>query len=117
VHARENMLPQVRELFGRYTRTELVAKLERTGLPFAPIGKPEEMFHDPHLLASGGLAEVTLVDGTRTRLPLLPIEVDGTRPTQGGELPRPGEHSDELLGRIGLAAEDIERLRAAKVVQ
>jgi crotonobetainyl-CoA:carnitine CoA-transferase CaiB-like acyl-CoA transferase len=28
-------------------------KLERTGLPFAPIGKPEEMFDDPHLLANG----------------------------------------------------------------
>jgi crotonobetainyl-CoA:carnitine CoA-transferase CaiB-like acyl-CoA transferase len=75
------------------------------------------MFEDPHLLASGGLADVTLLDGTRTRLPLLPIEVDGIRPTQGGELPKPGQHSEELLGRIGLSAEDIERLRAAKVVK
>jgi crotonobetainyl-CoA:carnitine CoA-transferase CaiB-like acyl-CoA transferase len=115
VLARETLLPQVRELFSRYTRSELVAKLERTGLPFAPIGRPEDMFEDPHLLASGGLADVTLLDGTRTRLPLLPIEVDGTRPTQGGELPKPGQHSEELLGRIGLSAEDIERLRAAKV--
>lgn len=115
VLARETLLPQVRELFIRYTKAELVAKLERTGLPFAPIGKPEDMFDDPHLLASGGLADVTLLDGTRTRLPLLPIEVDGIRPTQGGELPKPGQHSEELLGRIGLSAEDIERLRAAKV--
>jgi crotonobetainyl-CoA:carnitine CoA-transferase CaiB-like acyl-CoA transferase len=115
VLARETLLPQVRELFSRYTRSELVAKLERTGLPFAPIGRPEDMFEDPHLLASGGLADVTLLDGTRTRLPLLPIEVDGIRPTQGGELPKPGQHSEELLGRIGLSAEDIERLRAAKV--
>jgi crotonobetainyl-CoA:carnitine CoA-transferase CaiB-like acyl-CoA transferase len=117
VLARETLLPQVRELFRRYRKSELVAKLERTGLPFAPIGKPEDMFEDPHLLASGGLADVTLADGSRTRLPLLPIEVDGIRPTQGGDLPRPGEHTDELLGRIGLSAEDIERLRATRVVQ
>jgi crotonobetainyl-CoA:carnitine CoA-transferase CaiB-like acyl-CoA transferase len=117
VLAREILLPQVRELFKRFDKAELVARLERTGLPFAPIGKPEDMFEDPHLLASGGLAEVTLVDGTRTRLPLLPIEVDGIRPTQGGDLPRPGEHTDELLARIGLSAADVARLREARVVE
>jgi crotonobetainyl-CoA:carnitine CoA-transferase CaiB-like acyl-CoA transferase len=117
VLAREILLPQVRELFKRFDKAELVARLERTGLPFAPIGKPEDMFEDPHLLASGGLAEVTLVDGTRTRLPLLPIEVDGSRPTQGGDLPRPGEHTDELLARIGLSAADVARLREARVVE
>jgi crotonobetainyl-CoA:carnitine CoA-transferase CaiB-like acyl-CoA transferase len=117
VLARETLLPQVRALFKRFDKAELVARLERTGLPFAPIGKPEDMFEDPHLLASGGLAEVTLVDGTRTRLPLLPIEVDGIRPTQGGDLPRPGEHTDELLARIGLSAEDVARLRGARIVE
>jgi crotonobetainyl-CoA:carnitine CoA-transferase CaiB-like acyl-CoA transferase len=117
VLARETLLPQVRALFKRFDKAELVARLERTGLPFAPIGKPEDMFEDPHLLASGGLAEVTLVDGTRTRLPLLPIEVDGIRPTQGGDLPRPGEHTNELLARIGLSAEDVARLRGARIVE
>jgi crotonobetainyl-CoA:carnitine CoA-transferase CaiB-like acyl-CoA transferase len=117
VLARETLLPQVRELFKGFRTAELVARLERTGLPFAPIGRPEDLFEDPHLLASGGLAEVTLVDGRRTRLPLLPIEVDGIRPTQGGDLPRAGEHTDELLARIGLSAEDVARLRGARVVE
>jgi len=117
VLARERLQPLVRGLFNRFTKVELVAKLERTGLPFAPIGKPEELFDDPHLLASGGLGPVRLADGTPTHLPLLPIELDGRRPTQGGSLPLPGEHTGEVLEALGLSAAEIARLRAERIVQ
>ncbi len=116
VAAREVLLPQVRELFKGYTKAELVPILERTGLPFAPIGKPEEMFDDPHLAASGGLGATRLPDGRETRLPILPIDMGGRRPSQGGQLARPGEHSDEVLGALGLGAGEIAALRAAGTV-
>jgi len=117
VLARDTLLPRVRELFRRYTKAGLVAKLERTGLPFAPIGRPEDMFDDPHLLASGGLGDTTLPDGTSTRLPLLPVELDGRRPTQGGGLPRPGEHTRAILAGLGLSAEAIAALADARAIQ
>jgi crotonobetainyl-CoA:carnitine CoA-transferase CaiB-like acyl-CoA transferase len=117
VLAREALLPQVRAVFKGYAKGDLIAKLERTGLPFAPIGKPEELFEDPHLLASGGLGDVTLVDGRKTRLPLLPVELDGARPTQGGTLPAVGEHTRETLAAIGVADAEIDRLSGAGVIQ
>jgi crotonobetainyl-CoA:carnitine CoA-transferase CaiB-like acyl-CoA transferase len=117
VLARETLLPKVRELFRSYAKTDLVAKLERTGLPFAPIGKPEDMFDDPHLVASGGLGDVTLADGTRTRLPLLPVELDGHRPTAGGELPSAGEHTRDVLLSLGLEAGEIDSLAADRAIQ
>ena len=110
VLARETLLPQVREVFRRYSKADLVDKLERTGLPFAPINRPEDMFEDPHLLASGGLGEVTLTDGRMTQLPLLPVELGGRRPTRGGSLPAPGEHTRELLQRLGYADAEIDRM-------
>lgn len=116
VAAREVLLPQVRDLFKSFTKAELIPKLERTGLPFAPIGKPEDMFDDPHLAASGGLGATTLPDGRATRLPILPIEMDGRRPSQGGSLARPGEHGEEVLQRLGIGAEDIAALRARNIV-
>ena len=116
VAQREALLPRVRELFKGYPRADLVAILERTGLPFAPIGKPEEMFDDPHLAANGSLGPTTLPDGRATRLPILPIEMDGRRPTQGGMLARVGEHCDEILTGLGLAPGEIADLRARKVV-
>ena len=117
VLGREALLPQVRAVFKAYAKNDLIAKLERTGLPFAPIGKPEELFDDPHLLASGGLGDVTLADGRKTRLPLLPIELDGARPTQGGTLPAVGQHTRDVLASIGVDEAEIDRLSAAGVVQ
>jgi crotonobetainyl-CoA:carnitine CoA-transferase CaiB-like acyl-CoA transferase len=116
VLARDTLLPQVRDLFKRYTKAELVEKLERTGLPFAPIGRPEDMFEDPHLLASGGLGDVTLPDGRETRLPLLPVELGGNRPSRGGALPRPGEHTLEVLRALGYSGKEIDALTAGRAV-
>jgi crotonobetainyl-CoA:carnitine CoA-transferase CaiB-like acyl-CoA transferase len=116
VKSREILLPQVRELFRKFTKAELIAKLETTGLPFAPIGKPEDMFDDPHLLASGGLADVKLPDGRESRLPVIPIEMDGQRPGRGGDLARVGQHTAGVLRDLGIADAEIASLSAAGVV-
>lgn len=79
VLARDRILPRIREMFAAMSRDELVAKLETTGLPFAPITRPDELFDDPHLNAGGGLVDVTLPGGIATRLPALPLEIDGER--------------------------------------
>ncbi len=115
VLAREVILPQVRALFGAMERAELVATLERIGLPFAPITRPDELFDDPHLNA-GGLVDVTLADGTATKLPTLPLELDGERMQAGRDIPRIGEDTDRLLERAGYSGADITRLRAAAIV-
>jgi len=75
------------------------------------------MFDDPHLLASGGLGDVTLADGTRTRLPLLPVELDGHRPTAGGNLPSVGEHTRDVLLSLGLETSEIDSLAADRAIQ
>ena len=42
-----------------------MSRFERVGLPYAPITRPEELFDDPHLLATGGLAPITVpADGS-----------------------------------------------------
>jgi crotonobetainyl-CoA:carnitine CoA-transferase CaiB-like acyl-CoA transferase len=83
VLARDRIMPQIRELISDFTRAEVIAKLEGAGLPFAPIGRPEELFDDPHLAASGGLENVMLDNGTKTRLPTIPIMMNGQRPSCG----------------------------------
>jgi crotonobetainyl-CoA:carnitine CoA-transferase CaiB-like acyl-CoA transferase len=110
-------MPKVRALLKRFTKAQLIAKLDGSGLPFAPIGKPEELFDDPHLAASGGLVPVTLPGGEGTRLPALPIEMDGQRFNTRGDLPDIGEHSRAVLADLGLSESDIERLVGEGAVQ
>jgi crotonobetainyl-CoA:carnitine CoA-transferase CaiB-like acyl-CoA transferase len=110
VLARDRIMPQIRALVSGYTRAEIIAKLEGSGLPFAPIGKPEELFDDPHLAASDGLETVELDDGTETRLPTLPLMMGGARPSTQTRLPEAGADSRALLITLGYSADEIDQL-------
>ena len=116
VAARERTIPRIAEVLRRYTRAELMAKCETLGLPYAPIGKPAELFDDLHLNASGGLVPVTLPDGHETKLPALPIALDGERLGLRRDLPRAGEHGAAILREMGYAETEIARLRDAGVL-
>ena len=100
VRAREVLLPPIRAIFGAMTREELTLKLEQIGLPFAPINRPEDLFNDPHLQA-GGLLEVTIPGGDGTKLPALPIEIDGARMKLRYDIPLQGADMDSILREIG----------------
>jgi crotonobetainyl-CoA:carnitine CoA-transferase CaiB-like acyl-CoA transferase len=115
VQARDRIMPQIRTLIGDMTRDEVIAKLDGTGLPFAPIGKPEELFDDPQL-AKGGMEPVTLADGTDTRLPTIPLEMGGKRPVRAHAMPAPGADSRDVLTALGYAEDRIERLLSAGAV-
>jgi len=116
VEQRPRIIPIVTALFARMTKPELLAKCEELGLPFAPITKPEDLFEDPHLKASGGLTDITLMNGTRTQVPILPIEMDGRRFRKRLDLPKVGEHTSELLADLGYDRQEIADLVARKVV-
>ena len=113
VKKREIIMPQIRELVSGYTRAEIIEKLDGTGLPFAPIGKPEELFDDPHLAASGGLEEVRLDTGEETRLPALPLTMGGDRPARRAELSAAGAETAQVLADLGYEAAEVERILAS----
>ncbi len=117
VLARGEIMPAVRARLKQFTKAELLARLDGSGLPFAPIGRPEDLFEDPHLLASGGLAPVTLPDGQATLLPLIPVEMEGARPGADGTLAGIGDHSEALLASLGYPPDAISRLLANGMVQ
>jgi crotonobetainyl-CoA:carnitine CoA-transferase CaiB-like acyl-CoA transferase len=116
VEARPRLLPIVSAIFAGMAKQELMDKCEALGLPFAPIAKPEDLFVDPHLNASGGLAPVTLNNGVKTRVPTLPIEMDGVRFGTRSDVPQVGEHTRELLAGLGYDTEAIAGLVAQGVV-
>ncbi|AUX69102.1 formyl-CoA transferase [Porphyrobacter sp. HT-58-2] len=111
VAARDRIIPEIRTLIATMTRAEVIAKLDGSGLPFAPIGKPEDLFDDPHL-QHGGLEDVTLDNGTQVRLPTIPLEMAGTRIGAPQELPTPGRDAREVLERLGYDEERIAALIA-----
>ena len=117
VCAREWMMPLLKSRMVGYSAAELGAVFEQNGLPFALITKPEDLFDDPHLLANGGLAAMTLPDGRATQAPLMPITMGGERPRIRLDPPRLGEHTNALLAELGYAREQIAEVQNARMAK
>lgn len=105
--ARDRIMPMLRELFGAMSRDELMSSCDEIGLPFAPITKPHELFDDPHLNQSGNLLDITLPNGTKTRIPGLPIEMAGRRTGIRHDLPKTGEQGADILKEAGFSESEI----------
>ena len=120
VRLRSTLLPELRERLARHGAAELAAVFEKAGLPFAPIRKPEELYDDEHLTATGGLADITLPDGERAgttaQTTLFPFTMDGRRLGVRLQPPKLGEHTGELLGVLGYGIDEVEALRVGHVV-
>ena len=76
----------------------------RAGLPFAPIRKPEDLYDDPHLLATGGLADVRAARRRQGRARPSRPRCSRSRWAAsawacGCDPPRLGEHTPRAAGR------------------
>ena len=120
VQQRAGLMPQLRERLALRSAADLAAVFESAGLPFAPIRKPEELYGDEHLLATGTLADITLHDGERagqtTQTTLLPFTLDGKRLGVRMNPPTKGQHTDDVLAGLGYDAAQIEAMRVNAVV-
>jgi crotonobetainyl-CoA:carnitine CoA-transferase CaiB-like acyl-CoA transferase len=123
VQARDWLLPLLRETLAPRTAAEISALFEAQGLPFAPITRPQDLFDDPHLAATGGLAPMTLPadasgagQAIATRAPLLPLTLDGQRLPLRAPPPAVGEHTQALLRGLGYGDVEIAALLTDNVV-
>lgn len=116
VKRKEELVPIVQQTFMNYTKSELMEKLEHTGLPFAPITEPTDLFDDLHLNASGGLLDLNIPDGNKTSLPALPIEMDGKKLGVRHDLPKIGEQTETILIENGFSAEKIKQFKSDGII-
>ncbi|MEJ8814223.1 CaiB/BaiF CoA-transferase family protein [Variovorax ureilyticus] len=117
---RPRLLRTISERIARRSAAELAGVMEKAGLPFAPIRKPQDLYDDEHLLATGGLADMRLSDGPKAgemvKTTLLPVTLDGHRLGVRLDPPRLGQDTAELLKGLGCSDAEVEALRERKVV-
>jgi crotonobetainyl-CoA:carnitine CoA-transferase CaiB-like acyl-CoA transferase len=116
IDASEWLLPELEQFFGDMTKTEIILKCDEAEIPFSPISHPEDLFNDPQLNEADSLVEVTLEDGRKTKLPRLPILIEGDDLGLRMEAPKIGEHTQNLLHDIGYTDDVIQRLVDTKVI-
>jgi len=123
VRARDWLLPVLRERLAPLPAAQIAERFEARGLPFAPITQPQQLFDDPHLAATGGLAPVRLPadasgagHAVDTRTPLLPLTLDGQRLPLRSPPPGIGEQGRALLQPLGYDDAAIDALAVAGVL-
>lgn len=102
VAVRPALLQTLGETLRHQALEPLCDRLQAAGLPYAKVVRPDQLVHDEHLLASGGLAPMATEDGD-TQVVLLPLLMGGRRPGVRHPLPRVGEHTDSVLAALGSA--------------
>lgn len=116
IAARGRLMPEIRTLLAGLSRAEIFRRAQQADLPFAPVAKPEDLFEDPHLLATGHLA-ASHVGGLAVQVPAQPFQLDGRRYSVRRDPPPAGADGREILTRCGLAATEIAALERAGVVR
>jgi crotonobetainyl-CoA:carnitine CoA-transferase CaiB-like acyl-CoA transferase len=100
---REELIGRLAALTKRWSRADLLAKLESVQVPAGPINPLDQVFADPQVVHRGmrierpsAAAKAGTIPGVRT-----PIIIDGQPMAAERASPRLGEHTAEILREIG----------------
>jgi crotonobetainyl-CoA:carnitine CoA-transferase CaiB-like acyl-CoA transferase len=90
--------------------------LAGVGVPCAPINSIAQLLDHPHTKATGIIVEYEHQAAGRLKGIGHPVLIDGAERHAGFPPPMLGQHTDDVLGEMGLSAEAISELRRARVI-
>lgn len=114
---RPRLMPMLRAVFAEMTTQDAIALCEQARIPFSPIAQPEDLFDDAHLAATDGLLPTSLPNGVKTRLPRLPIRIDGEAFDLTRDPPAAGQDTEALLREYGYSDPEIGGMIGRDVVR
>ena len=109
---REGMLETFRAAFRTRTQAEWLAELGEKDICFGPVNDIEQMLADPQLRHRGMIVEQPGGPPTLGN----PVKLSDTPAALRTPPPLFGQHTEEVLGQLGLDGAAIERLRADGVI-
>ena len=113
VENRETLVPRLERIFREREVSEWTRRLGDAEVPCGAVRSVPEALASPEAVDRG---MVTRLEASRGPLPrLAPVVRDGSTP--GRPPPGLGEHTDEVLGEIGYAEEEIANLRDEGVIR
>ena len=116
VAARGWLPGRIAEEMRRYSSAELLTRLERARVPFAPLRRPDQLVDDPHLLAANQFVDTPLPGGKTAKLPKLPVKSTAYELELRRRAPMLGEHTREVLLEYGLSQDEIDALASRRVI-
>ncbi|MGY2194502.1 CaiB/BaiF CoA transferase family protein [Pseudomonas pergaminensis] len=95
----------------------VLSALEAAEVPAGRIYSVADIVSDPHYQARDMLLNAELPGGVSVKMPGIVPKLSDTPGGVNWQGPSLGQHTDEILGSLGLAGADIQRLKTSGVVQ
>ncbi len=108
---------RVENILATGSTAEWVTRLEAATVAAGPIYEFHEVFEDPQVRHLGLVAEMDQPGRGRVRILGFPGRASATPPRIERPAPLLGQHTAEVLGELGLAREQIDRLTGAGVIE
>ena len=106
----------LQETFRTMPRRYWLPRLDENEIPNAPINTVEEVFEDPQIRHMGIPRQIEHPKMGTTNLIGSPINLSGTPAQFFRPAPLLGEHTEEILNRLGYDAESIQALRGTGAI-
>lgn len=107
----------IEEWTKKHTVKEAVSEILAAGIPAGPINNVSDIVNDEHIAkAREMIVEVDHPVMGRVILNGTPIKMDESKPHIHMPSPTLGQHNEEVLSSIGYSKEQIDELRAKKII-
>jgi crotonobetainyl-CoA:carnitine CoA-transferase CaiB-like acyl-CoA transferase len=113
---RKETLDHVQAALAQHSATHWNDALTAVGVPCAPINSIAQLLDHPHTGASDIIVEYEHQTAGRLKGVGHPVLIDGAAREAGLPPPMLGQHTDDVLGEMGLSAETIGELRRSRVI-
>jgi formyl-CoA transferase len=95
---------------------EILAIMEEAEVPAGRIYSAADIAGDPHFVARGMIEQVMAGDGEPLKVPGIVPKLSATPGAIRTPAPKLGEHTDEVLERLGFSAAEIGKLRQQNII-
>jgi crotonobetainyl-CoA:carnitine CoA-transferase CaiB-like acyl-CoA transferase len=116
VENRSTLDALIGEALAQDTAERWVAKLKAVGVPCGRINTVAQALEDPHTAARRMIETVTHPTIGELKMLGIPFKLSDTPAAVGRAPPTLGQHTDEILGELGMDAAAIAALRQGKVI-
>ena len=111
VARRDELAELIQERLGGARLANVLARLERAGVPAAPVNDVREVAQHEQTAALG------LIQPMPEPTVALPLSIDGQRVRHQRQPPRLGEHTDEILRDLGYGDAELGALAAEGTIR
>ena len=96
---------------------DVLKALEQAEVPAGRIYNVADIVADPHYQARGMILDADLPGGAKVKMPGIVPKLSETPGSVNWQGPALGQHTDSVLGELGMSAADIAQLKHSGVVQ